>query len=646
MVATILRLAAAMFLLVASPAWAQSQPGEIPSSVFASLDGFAGAQLSPDGKHLAYLYPLEGRFNLVVHSFETGRNTLIPPIEMLDFNWLHWANDSVIVFSMSYTAARYTAETTETRLVSVNINSKAVTPLIKPAEQTGRTGSRTAREYYAEAQIQDRIIDWLPDDPDHILVILDEDFDAANEIRKVNVNTGDYTIFRKSTQGIQDWILDHDGNPRLGYGYKKGRFWIILKSTKGNWIPLPETDWYDYWTPQAFTEDPSVIYVTGWGDDRTKELRTLNIDDGSFQDTIHSHPKYDFDSFLFHPITGEIAGYRYTADTVEKTYFDPSTAALQKSVDKVLPGMDNRISSTSADMRKILIVSSSAQEPGGLFVWDRDAGSLEPFGWYNENLDPDMMGAVEPVEYESADGTIIPAYLTLPRGREASHLPAVVLPHGGPADRVDQSYWFLTQFLVSRGYAVLQPNFRGSTGYGYDFKMAGRGQWGGVMQHDVDAGARWLAEQGIADTSRICIVGWSYGGYSAAMGLIRSPDLYRCGVGINGVYNLPAQVAYTKQYIGGSTWVRHIGLEGESTRAVSPQHQAEYMKAPFLIIHAVDDATVEITQAEDFRKQLEKTGNDSKLVTLPLGGHSMRNATARQRILDEIERFLATHTSP
>lgn len=635
------RLLVAAALVCLSTAFAQ-KPEDIPSSVFASLNGFTAARLSPDGEHLAYLYPINGRHNLVIHEFGSGENTVVPPIGTLDFNWLRWANDKVIVFSLSYKAARHSTDTTETRLVSVNIDTKTVTPLVKPAERVGATlGSRTARSYYAEAQIQDRIVDWLIDDPDHILVILDEDFDNAHEIRKINVNTGDYRIFRKSNPGIQGWIVDRDGEPRLGYGYKKGKFWIILKSAEGDWIPLPKQDWYEYWRPLAFTEDPSAIYVRGYGVHGTLELRSLNINDGAFIETFHSDSRYDYDDLILHPVTTDISGYSYVADRERRIYFDQELAKLQKSVDKALPGMYNTITSTSADKKKILIVSSSAQEPGGLFIWDRGAGTLEPFGWYNENLDPEMMAEVRPVEYESADGTMIPAYLTLPRNREANNLPALVIPHGGPMSRDDQSYWFVSQFLASRGYAVLQPNFRGSTGYGYDFERAGRGQWGGVMQDDVDTGTRWLAAEGIADPERICIAGWSYGGYSAAMGLIKSPEVYRCGIGINGVYNLPALIAYDKKYVGGSTWTRHMGLEGESTRSVSPYHQVEKIQAPFLIMHAEDDSRVEIKQAEDLHKALQESGAESELVTFPLGGHSMRNADARVHILDELERFLA-----
>lgn len=346
---------------------------------------------------------------------------------------------------------------------------------------------------------------------------------------------------------------------------------------------------------------------------------------------------------MTHPVTDEPIGIAYTDHFQRYEYFDESFDVLQRSIDRVLPDAQNVIRSATRDLSKIVIVSSSSREAGMVVIWDRTAKTFEPFGWYNENLDPEMMADVNPVEYSSDDGTVIPAYLTLPRNTEAQNLPTVVLPHGGPAVRDDSSFWFLSQFLVSRGYAVLQPNFRGSDGYGREFRYAGRGQWGGLMQDDVDAGTRWLIEEGIADPERICIVGWSYGGYSAAIGLVRTPDLYTCGVGINGVYNLPQKISDDLEFVGGTFWTRHIGLEGENTRRVSPYHQAAAIEAPMLIVHAEDDHRVRVMQAEQFHEELQDKGKQSSLVIVEHGGHSMVNADARQRILDEIERFLGMH---
>ena len=634
--------------------WAQQSPADIPAASFAKLDGFTYAGISPDGAKLAYLYPIDGRRNLVVHTFESGANAVIPPIAGLDFNWMQWANDDTLVFSMRLSAVRrldspgfipQLIETEESRLIALNVNTSKVTPLIKPAEVVGRTGSRVAKSYYAEPQIQDDVISWLPEDPDHILVSVDEDFDTRYEVRKVNVNTGKYSIYRKSIDGIQDWVVDQNNEVRMGFGFRLGdERRVVFKDASGDWLDMGKTDWYtNGWFPRAFTDDPEVILVSGYGENDTRELRTLNTQTGEFVETLFANPDYDLLSIISYPPNIGHVGVEFAGPLSRYEYFDDDFAKLQGTIDRALPDSRNTIEGISADHTKIVILSSNSTEPGMLLIWDRSAKSLEPFGWYNEELDSELLAEVTAVEYKSADGTVIHAYLTLPKNSNAGALPAVVMPHGGPASRDDKSYWFLAQFLVSRGYAVLQPNFRGSSGYGLAFQDAGRGQWGGVMQDDVDAGARWLADQGIADSERICIVGWSYGGYSAAMGLVKSPELYQCGVGINGVYNLPQHIADAREYVGGTVWTRHIGLEGGRTRSVSPHHQAKRFQAPFLIIHAEDDHRVRVGQADNFYKELKDSAKSAKLIKVDHGGHSMVTAEARERILVSLEQFLFLH---
>ncbi len=640
-------LIAALLIAIAPGASPQSNPADIPSSVFASLDGYTQAQISPDGTRLAYLYPLDERQHLIIHTFESGANAVIPPIGGLDFTWLHWANDKTVVFSMRMSAVRntgITVETEETRLIGINVETQEVTPLIKPAEVQGRTGSRVAREYYPEAQIQDDVIDWMPDDPDHIRVALDEDFDGRWEVREVDVNDGDYRIVRNPIDGIQNWVADQDGEIRLGFGIREGERRVLLRDANGDWPPLNDVEWYvEGWRPDGFTDDPDVIYVDAYGPKGTVEYRTLRLSTGEFVDVIFSNETHDAVSLVSDPRNGRPVGVAWVEHMARVEYFDTEFAGLQATVDRALAGNSNFIRSATRDLRKLVIESRNSFEPGMVLIWDRDAGTMDPFGWMNNELDPELTAEVRPVEYEAPDGTVIPAYLTLPLGVEPENLPAVLLPHGGPAARDDASFWFLSQFLVSRGYAVLQPNFRGSTGYGWEFRNAGRSQWGGLMQDDVDAGARWLVDEGIANPERMCIVGWSYGGYSAAMGLINSPELYRCGVGINGAYNLPQLIADGNRFVSGTAWTRHIGLNGERARSVSPHHQAERIEAPVLLIHAEDDHRVVPAQAEGFQQQLERSGKDVQLVTVPHGGHSMISSSARQQILDAVEIFLAEH---
>ena len=634
-----------ILLAFAASATAQT-PADIPAEHFAELPGFAQAEFSPNGKYLAYMYPLEGRWNMIVHEFATQKNTRVPPPGDLDYKWLRWANDTTIVYSLTFSAERDLTETTETRLVGLNVATGETKPLIIPAEKVGAVGSRTAREKYGNAQVQDDVIDWLPDEPNHILVSLDEDHDGTMEVRRVDVRNGRYKIVQKWTEGIQHWMTDNNSEIRMGWGLDRvNNFTHVLKGDDGEWVHLTSEPWYadTTWDPHGFSPDGANLVVAGRENSATTYYALLDPSTGTVGEVVGAHERFDMAGIARHPVTDRPVGIAYWDDEGRKVnYFDEDLGKLQRSVDRALSTTRNRVASMTADERKVLIVASNDREAGMVLIWDRDAGSMEPFGWYYQKLDAEQMSPVKAVSYEARDGTSIPAYLTIPKGREPIGLPAVVLPHGGPHVRDTGGFDWLAQFLVSRGYVVLQPNFRGSEGYGYAYERAGRKQWGGLMQDDVDDGAAWLVSEGIVDVNRVAIVGWSYGAYSAAMGLIKSPDVYQCGIGINGVYNLPQLIVDDKKYVGGSLWTRSMGLEDERSKAVSPVHRAAEMSAPFLILHSNDDARAQPYHARDLAKALDRSDKPHKLVMLERGGHSLFDEPARVTLLNEMETFLAS----
>jgi dipeptidyl aminopeptidase/acylaminoacyl peptidase len=293
----------------------------------------------------------------------------------------------------------------------------------------------------------------------------------------------------------------------------------------------------------------------------------------------------------------------------------------------------------------VSILAYSETNLGTYYVWDRDGGGLSEYSDRIPSLNAGMLSATEAISYDARDGLQIPGYLTLPKGKGRAGLATIVLPHGGPESRSSKQFWFIAQFLAARGYAVFQPNFRGSGGYGESFRAAGENEWGGKMQDDLTDGARWLVEEGIADPDRMCIVGWSYGGYAAAMGLIKTPKLFNCGVSINGVLNLPRLIQDDQKYSGGREWSKSVGLEGESSRAVSPHHQVEKIEAPLLIIQAKDDARVHWDQGREMAQQLERNDKEFEYLEIEYGGHSMMNVEARVRILQALDAFLAKHIS-
>jgi dipeptidyl aminopeptidase/acylaminoacyl peptidase len=628
-------------LVTSASAQSPQKASEIPAATFAQLPIMQSAELSPDGTHLAYIRPLNGRGHLVIQDLAGGQPVVAPPAEDADFDWLTWASPDRLVFVISAMRKRGTVEVMETRLWAMDKDGSNRVHIVKPS-RTQRTGSSLGREL-APPQLQHEVIHWLPGDPKHILVSVDGDHDAADEVRLVDIDDGDFNEVRRDTDGIQSWMADREGNIRLGWGYRNSQFKVLFRdATEPGWHSADKATWWESgYVPEGFTESPDIAYVIGENEQGFDDVRTMNLKTGGLLDVMFSVDGYDVDGTVDDPLTGFPVGVAYTDHQRKVHYFDEELAALQKAIDGALPHTVNRIESLTSDRRKVLIHSSSDIDAGTYSYLNRDTGNLSFVAEAMPGLPPELMSPVEPIEYVARDGLTIHGYLTVPRDSDPENLPVVVMPHGGPAARDSKEFWFLSQFLASRGYAIFQPNFRGSTGYGSKFQRAGRNEWGGKMQEDVTDGVHWLVEQGIADPEKLCIVGWSYGGYSAAMGAVQTPELYQCAASINGVLDLPRLISDDKRYIGGSAWTRHMGLEDENAKVVSPYHQAERITVPMLIVQAKDDARVHEDQGKRMARRLERLDKPVEYIEVEHGGHEMDNEPARLTILTALEAFLA-----
>lgn len=621
----------------------EARPQDIPIEAFARLPAISQVRISPDGTHLAYLMPVEGRNALIIHPLG-GQPVLIPHREDFDFNWFRWATDTRIVLSVYFAGRRITTDTIETRLIAIDRDGKNPELIIRPAKRE-LSSSRLSNEYLPPPQIQDQVVDWLRDDPDHILVTIDEDHDGESEIRRVNIRDGSYRNIREDRRGVQNWLLDNQGEIRLGWGYDGSRFLISIKMPDGAWIDANTTGWSkDGHEPVSFDTDPRFLFVRGPNEHGLAALKRVDLDSGAIVETVFSSDRADVGGVVGDPLTGRPVGVAWNEDGPARWYFDAEMRSLQASIDKVLPDTANIISGMSENRRKIVVESSSDVDAGVFYLWDRDAGTISEIGVVMPGLPPELMSPTRRAVYRARDGLEIEGWLTLPvSAPQARNLPTVLLPHGGPHARTVKDFDWLRQFLASRGLAVFEPNFRGSTGRGKAFEAAGQREWGGKMQDDLTDAAEWLIEQGIADAERLCIVGGSYGGYAAAMAAVKTPDLFACAVGFNGVYDLPALILSDKDYIGGTAWTRSMGLGEENAKTVSPRHRASEIGIPMLLVHARDDVRVDFRQARDFARALEKSGKEVRLVELERGGHTLDDATARQTLLTALETFLAEH---
>ena len=382
----------------------------------------------------------------------------------------------------------------------------------------------------------------------------------------------------------------------------------------------------------------------------TDGLVTLPLSAGEDAKELFSDRQYDIEGTLTDPWTGRIIGTTEITDMSRDRYFDPAMQALQKGLEAAFHG--NSVHAVNWDLSKqeVIVAVDGPQMPRSYFFLDRTTHKARFIASTYPGLSKDQLGETKPFPYKARDGLNIPAYLTLPPSKTPKMLPVVVLPHGGPRARDEIAFDWQAQFLANRGYAVLQPNFRGSSGYGRKFEEAGYGQWGLKMQDDVTDGVRKLIADGIADPKRICIVGGSYGGYAALAGAAFTPDLYACAVSWAGISDLGTLFSEERRYSGGdewlmSAWRRFVGDSRDSKKleAASPAFHVDRIKAPILLMHGEADTTVRIEQSEIMEKALKRAGKKVTFISIPKESHYMQSAETRIRYLTELEKFLAAN---
>lgn len=362
---------------------------------------------------------------------------------------------------------------------------------------------------------------------------------------------------------------------------------------------------------------------------------------------IFEHPEVDVTDAIFSP-EGAVDGVTFEDDRPRVHWLNPAMAQLQAMIDRTFAGKTNTIINRSRDGNRVLIFSSAANDPGTYYVFDRAARRMEVFASPYDRLTGQDFAAVRAVSYRNRAGITIHAYLTLPPGSSGRNLPLILLPHGGPFLRDSWVFNPEVQFLASRGYAVLQPNFRGSTGYGRDFVQSGYGQYGGAMIDDMEDGMDWLAGEGIADRARVCIMGSSYGGYAAIWGAMRSPQRYRCAISFAGPTDLRAMLRYDSNSFIPRRYVREFRqrLQGEERvdlDAVAPARHPEMLRVPLLLAHGRRDPIVPPEQSQRLMSALQRLHTPVESVFFEKSGHGFTDAGEAADYYRRVEAFLATH---
>jgi dipeptidyl aminopeptidase/acylaminoacyl peptidase len=605
----------------------------------AVLADHGAVTLSRDGKRIAYTGRVGDKRALKVIDLEKRTNKAILAAEEDTFRirWCRFKSDTRILCGLVGVGDFRGKPFSLTRLIAIDADG-------------GRFKVLVQRHSNAASQFQDDIIDWRVDDPKTVYVQLSPDGSNSPfpDVYALDVETGLKKMIQKQRYPIRDWVADAEGVVRYGGGcddHERCEY-VSRASANDPWQVLTRWQAYtkDGFTVLGFGPNGKTLLVSEMFEDR-RAVYQLDLEGKAEKELVFSHPKVDVGGVLTWPAgSGRVAGFWYAAERTKREFFDAEVAAIYELIDRSLPGSANAVVGSARGDKLLLISAVKDVAPTAYYLLDIEKKSLSKLSAVMPELPTDTFGEMKPVQIKAGDGTLLPGYLTLPPGKPAEKLPMVVYPHGGPHSRDDWGFDPMVQLMVSRGYAVLQVNFRGSSGYGRAWYEAGLKKWGSVMVDDINASTRWAIEQGYADPERVCIVGWSFGGYAALMAGIREPLLYRCVGSIAGVADLKALRRQEWRFYGGAAAADAIiGSDADDLAADSPLKSADRMRAPVLLVHGTSDIPVEVDQSKRMASALKSVDRLEELVIIEDGDHGLWRTPWRKTLYEKLDGFLKKH---
>lgn len=637
-----LTFAAFALALLAGPAPVMAQ--SVPSAAaFAEPPAFHDIVLSPDGRRIAKITQRDSLFFIEVWTVGEAQ-----PSAVYDFgparspNWIRWRDNERLLVSLGIPSERFGFLLNEARLISFTAN------LDRPVMLNNLRGRRSDPPY------QDQIA-FLSADPEGPL-ILQIGFESGVHpgLYNADANNGRLTLFRRGNAEVVDWIFDHQGRPVYGVGDPFRDRAALYRPRENDWvvdpITLPPSAEGAVFTPLGVDGSPERLIVASNHEGGTTGLYVFDLNQGAFTQTLFKHPRYDVARVVMTPGGDRAVGAIYVADVAHTVYFDDQARARAEGIAGLVDAEEVEILEQTQDGR--YVVASAVVDSRDHETWwiDTQTSQRVSLGSADSALGGFRRSPTASVTYRARDGVEIPAYVTLPPGytREtARNLPFVVMPHGGPHARDDASFDFLAQFVASRGYGVLQPNFRGSSGYGEEFRRAGEREWGGAILNDVEDGARWIVSEGMADASRMCVVGWSFGGYVALMAAVELDDLFRCASATAPVTDLPDLIQYQERFYGGDQVMRQmIGRAWRDRSRLtteSPARRAADIDIPVLLVHGTIDDVVPIEQSRKMARALTQANRPVTFLSLDWADHSIAREGDRRRFLEALEAFLAAN---
>ena len=612
-------------------------PAPRPVEAFAQLPFIEGPQLSPGGTKVASKVAVNGVQRLIVSSVAGGAKPVTIGLGEADLNWWRWVNDEWLVVGVGATVPVMGDEWYIRRAAGVRADGGKVQPLA----------------WREAAQGADDVL-WIADDgsPRILLAfqksIFPSEEDFWPQVHEVDVSTGKLKRVAAPTRDVMSWYADAAGNVRMGVGFddasRQARL-LYRDGGKGFFRTVARASMKadeELTVPALFLAEPGKALAFD-AKDGHRALYELDLATMKLGKQVFAAPGYDVGGIVADATGTGLAGVHYTDERSQVRWFDPKLAAVQAEIDKAVGDRRASIISLSRDRSKMVVHVGGPRQAGSYYFFDTAYGSMRLLALANPLLKNARLAPVRTLRYAARDGLSIPAVLTLPEGRDAKNLPLILMPHGGPAARDAEDYDWWAQFLANRGYAVVQPNYRGSTGYGTAFEDAGKGQWGLRMQDDLNDAVAHLARAGIADPKRVCVVGGSYGGYAALRAAQRDGASYRCAVSFAGVSDLRHLARFDGRSLYGRSHKAYLQKQAPDFRSVSPIHHAAQFSAPVLLIHGKKDLRVPVAQSRGMAQRLRAAGKPVDYVELAQGDHFLSRQEDRLVFLKTLEAFLAKH---
>ncbi len=626
---------------------AEEKPKQLPAEAFYQLPLVTNIRLSPDGTHIIGLKNFGAETAVMTMNMATGEVFYPAKTDNKKFKirWIDWANNDRILLSILFAEGEFgiSLKFTYTRLLAMD--AKKTSPMLNLVKSKGQESFTESTSATYASQYQDNVIGKVPNEPNNILISVDNNVPQHQTVYKVDV-TNAHTSMVKKEDIAQSWIADRQGVVRIGEMYddkEKKVNYKVLDPTTSKWVKVWSYVVFENpaITPLGFGKDATELYLLA-DHEGTQALYKADLSkEGYPWQLILSSPDRDIEGrLIYSDKLNDVVGIYYNDGEEKSIFFNEEFKKFQAGIDKALPATRNYISDMSSDGRKYILHTTNDTTPGIIYFGNRDTKVLTPIVTLFPQLTEDVLIKKEFLTYKARDQLELGGFLTKPKTFKDKPVATIIFPHGGPMAEDGSGFDEFAAFFANRGYAVFQPNFRGSSGRGFEFEMKAVGAFGLAMQDDLEDAVKFLVDKKITDPKRVCIVGGSYGGYAALMGATKTPDLFQCAISLAGISDMKKLRENAHYFANKNIIKEQLGNDTDQLKRTSPVRMVDKIKIPILLIHGSDDAIVPVEQSRMMADELKDQKKIYEYIELKNGSHHFDYLPHRKQTFEAMEEFL------